>query len=1402
MRYLRVISIFLGALASFSCSNVPTSVIEDISRGILIKEYPGKGVFTLRLQSPDLAQGAEQACNPTGNEYLQILCDAEAACAATSGADKLVCIYDEMKKPIGEYERSLKSNKYREEKVSKHHDSGAFGAWKDVKEIHQELRHFVNEYRGGGDDEEGHEESDDDADEHDEFVEKIQKIYNMIQRVKEKYGPQGNLQIPVEIKRVEVLHPVQGWVALNDDDVELDLAVPDLNRVIALGVLEPVKYTAVRVSFGPVTAIRVRNPALLNMYQKGTLPPGINLDGEWVIYPLTYADAGDTGVRIITETLPISVSKALELGISLDLKNSVYQNEGKYYFDPAFFVTGITGDEYLAPDQPVNVSLDQGNLEIRADANTLDRPIRFEATPIAPADLPSQAEEGAVILGAYDMQPGMVFNKSVELKFKYNPSLMTERGFKAENIRARYYHEDRKRWIDIPSFSVDEAAGTVTVYTNHFTIISVVGVPGFRLSYPNGITGKIAFSALNYTLSRIGSLMRVKVPVDDLPFNMEKNGAHVIGKLSGTMLEPRNIAVTVAKSASSGNTIKVNIKNTDEIYLGKLELEIYGYILNTYCLKEKEKCDAGCSDWHKSLRWICKNSCIDGYHLCNINVAKADSLNLINGANITNLSLDLNYEVNRDPNSGAISVSFLGATTQNLTFDLKDRSLWDKFLWFPFIKELITEKIEDYLNKPSSGVGDQIGAEIGPKIQEQLNKSLADSKATTPFIIDDNGIELYNDITTDIPPVPAININGKNINGVCNPGVGFPEIGDLPNSPINLAGAADIGLAFNLTAFNQVFNEMANRGYFCYNLETDPITKSGISLQPNGPPTLRYLGNHLTLLRFPVMGRLMSYGTTIASQNGTLDIYYRFSINMGGNAISMGAAKFLADFPNGAVRTAVNNLVVQINALIEANPTRFGFSMNFGNPLNYTVFQPSTFRMDMMEEINGLLTFGINMRGLRIDYAGEGWDSEWIWTKAWTGANTKCSTFSRGVIGKIPGTPYYKLSLENGQVIAAVNDGVPPVLFDSILNNNVTVEGECLYGSIPFYTIRNVVDDHFFMRPPGTLLKKSNYAAQAVTGFSETVGLYEANITGNALPEILQVTQPASGQYRLEWILSNNCCWSAPYNTTRYVMPLPADINSSGLYRVNVIKMASGFDQVLLNCNVYNASVAGGQVQLQLANRICTDPYAGMVVDDRNSLMWTRCVMGQGMYDPDCAGSARTFTNYSQASDACTSLEHAGFNDWRLPSSSELQATTPQNPSAPFFVDPNGRYWISDFNYSRLTVQAEVIGHALIRQGGDKTLYPYFGWISAGSFAESRLTGAGVEYALYRPYLEYHDTNLQKPANTSGTYMLYLGRIGYDWHDDSDQDLHDGLVEEATPILDSMLGSIAPNRTRCVRSMN
>jgi hypothetical protein len=248
--------------------------------------------------------------------------------------------------------------------------------------------------------------------------------------------------------------------------------------------------------------------------------------------------------------------------------------------------------------------------------------------------------------------------------------------------------------------------------------------------------------------------------------------------------------------------------------------------------------------------------------------------------------------------------------------------------------------------------------------------------------------------------------------------------------------------------------------------------------------------------------------------------------------------------------------------------------------------------------------------------------------------------------------------------------------------------------------------------------------------------------------------------------------------------------------------MASGFDQVLLNCNVYNASVAGGQVQLQLANRICTDPYAGMVVDDRNSLMWTRCVMGQGMYDPDCAGSARTFTNYSQASDACTSLEHAGFNDWRLPSSSELQATTPQNPSAPFFVDPNGRYWISDFNYSRLTVQAEVIGHALIRQGGDKTLYPYFGWISAGSFAESRLTGAGVEYALYRPYLEYHDTNLQKPANTSGTYMLYLGRIGYDWHDDSDQDLHDGLVEEATPILDSMLGSIAPNRTRCVRSMN
>ena len=77
------------------------------------------------------------------------------------------------------------------------------------------------------------------------------------------------------------------------------------------------------------------------------------------------------------------------------------------------------------------------------------------------------------------------------------------------------------------------------------------------------------------------------------------------------------------------------------------------------------------------------------------------------------------------------------------------------------------------------------------------------------------------------------------------------------------------------------------------------------------------------------------------------------------------------------------------------------------------------------------------------------------------------------------------------------------------------------------------------------------------------------------------------------------------------------------------------------------------------------------VRDSQTNLIWKRCSEGQS--GPSCAGTASTHT-WATALQLASNSTFAGFSDWRLPSSKELQ-TLPEygcySPSINLTVFPN-----------------------------------------------------------------------------------------------------------------------------------
>jgi|GEM_PF-5198187 len=127
---------------------------------------------------------------------------------------------------------------------------------------------------------------------------------------------------------------------------------------------------------------------------------------------------------------------------------------------------------------------------------------------------------------------------------------------------------------------------------------------------------------------------------------------------------------------------------------------------------------------------------------------------------------------------------------------------------------------------------------------------------------------------------------------------------------------------------------------------------------------------------------------------------------------------------------------------------------------------------------------------------------------------------------------------------------------------------------------------------------------------------------------------------------------------------------------------------ILLSVSAYADSVtpAPATTTADAASDSTTELAAkGIWEDPKTKLMWFRCSLGQTWDGEHCQGKASRLT-WKEAKDAAAKADHAGYDDWRLPTVYELkdmQINTVTNPTQdqPFGLgksdDNYGWYWSS-----------------------------------------------------------------------------------------------------------------------------
>jgi hypothetical protein len=81
------------------------------------------------------------------------------------------------------------------------------------------------------------------------------------------------------------------------------------------------------------------------------------------------------------------------------------------------------------------------------------------------------------------------------------------------------------------------------------------------------------------------------------------------------------------------------------------------------------------------------------------------------------------------------------------------------------------------------------------------------------------------------------------------------------------------------------------------------------------------------------------------------------------------------------------------------------------------------------------------------------------------------------------------------------------------------------------------------------------------------------------------------------------------------------------------------------------------------ASRFIVNAQQGTVVDKSSGLMWKRCVEGKS--GSDCATGAYPYLDWAGALAQAAASAHAGYKDWRLPNTKELESLVEEKCSFP-----------------------------------------------------------------------------------------------------------------------------------------
>lgn len=971
--------------------------------------------------------------------------------------------------------------------------------------------------------------------------------------------PSALKKIIAEVESVELYSDDYGWVKVGKKTDELDLLDPALNQNIGKNHVPSGTYTRIRVKFGDEPQKLIHN-SLLDEFSQ----PGIGTRDDYTVYPLAYPQP-ESKVMIIEKELIIeditalSELEILEVDIVLDMTASVFIDGEVEYFMPTGDIKGLSGGGYIQPTDPVNVTLDGGNVSVTAPAGISDEPVKITAQALTADILPPDTSDATatttnqeVVLGAYEMGPSQVFNEPVSITMPYDQAALSNAGLKEENIQVSYFNEDLEEWVNVPSYQIDQATGKVTVHTNHFTIYKIDAKPGFRMIVKNGITAKIDYDLLNYVVDKLKPIV---IP--------EINSARFGKSKSGKVLSIYSYKISFAPKNINTRSIRLHVNSAGtRLELGKDQVMMKVSILlkdipigrlSAYVTRPRF--------WPRSGTKVVINRKID--------------------YTLSTLSMDLMYLVTKNPKTGSIRFAY-HAPPANKHIHVTPNTSFSRGTLLQALYTFVVMAISNIVNNDFAEalLLNEVGNVVGPKVGHILNTTFAESVPLMKNVVfDKQGISYNQDLDTKNY---LQNISDFSANCASPPNIPAPA--QSATTPIMLTNGNHVGLGISFNAFNDLFTEFANRGFFCYN---GPGNLAGDNLQvtPNGEITFDYKGNYTYGVNFPVAVKWQ--GNTY-QKNFTFN--FRLIIARGLRAVRMVLVDLDKKFSDSAVKEPLDYYYNKLQKLRAKHPSAFNVLFKNVNPAGYSGLHPTMFDIAEPHAADGRLNFQAKIEGFKYNYNQSDTSAEWVWVQNYGHKTDRCYPHVVGILRR-PTTSSYRLELSNGSSIPLTLNGVNAMLLNSFTNKRVGLEGSCSGSTL---RVKNVILQSFYTSDSGLSLNKNNYMAQLVPrvskAYARTHGLYSVDVDNNGTPEILQILRNPDLTYHFRWYLEKNFTSAYPWENSQF-MATPAALGPKPvIYRVSTNRLGVGPKQILINCTLFNINATSTSVALTKAYNYCSPP--------------------------------------------------------------------------------------------------------------------------------------------------------------------------------------------------------------------